>query len=358
MARKKKQPQNKFRIDNATHDATRDIAALLPPDLPPAQLEQSWVKGRGLSLYILWKRSSEVTPALPAHDAIWSHQTPVNLWMVTRCQWMPDPQAADEWLPLTSLMEGCDVLHAYLEDARQTLKEVAYIILHLEETQVKVPADVVKSMRKQKQYRKRALIESIDGAIEEVLDMLQQRLRLNESALEQGWAPGRFTHFDRETGQRGWLIVSPREAIAVRLSIQQIYNFTSLLQPQDIERTGQQEARISSQRYSSFYERVMQWNATNDIFETVAQLESIVEDGQRSTDGQLWLNFALAGIGVLLSLFSLSQLRWLQISALSGLGLASIFHACYARFGKYPLQVLGWLCFALSLLLVALLYIL
>ncbi|GLV54732.1 hypothetical protein KDH_15790 [Dictyobacter sp. S3.2.2.5] len=324
----------------------------------PTQPEQSWVKGRGLSLYILWRRSSAISPVLPEHDAIWSHQTPVNLWMVTQCQWTPDVQAADAWLSLTSLLEGCDALHSYLATVRQSLNDVAYVILHLEETQVNVPADVVRSMRKQKQHRKRALIESMDGAVEEMLDLLQQRLRLNENALEQGWAPGRFIHFDRETGRRGWLIVSPREAIAVRLSVQQIYNFSSLLQPQDIEWPDQQEARISAQRYGPFYERVMQWNATNDIFETVAQLEAIVEDSQKSTDGQLWLNFALAGIGVLLSLFSISQFSWFPILAISGLAIASIFHALYARSGKYPFQVAGWLFFAASLLLVVLLYIL
>ncbi|GCE22963.1 hypothetical protein [Dictyobacter kobayashii] len=356
MARKKKHPHSKPQVDGGRQAVTHHTGVMVTPDIPLTPLAQSWVKGRGLSLYILWKRTAGAAAALPEHAAIWSHHTPVNLWMVTQCQWNPATQPDDGWFTLAALLEGCDSLHAYLAAVRQAQKEVAYAILQLEEIQVTVPADVVKSMRRQKQYRKKALAESKDGAIEEALDILQQHLRLNESALEQGWSPGRFTHFDRETGQRGWLVISPREAIAARLSVQQVYNLSSLLQPQDIEWTGQRGAQIASSRYEPFYERVMQWNATNDIFETVVQLETLVEDGQRSTDGQLWLNFALAGIGVLLSLFSLSQLRWLQISALAGLALASIFHACYARFGKPLLQVLGWLFFALSLLVVVLLY--
>jgi hypothetical protein len=96
--------------------------------------------------------------------------------------------------------------------------------------------------------------------------------------------------------------------------------------------------------------RIMQWNATNDIFETVNHLENIVESSKKSTDGQVMLNFALATIGVLLTLFALPLLGSWQIAALLLLAGASISFWLYARNGAILWQLLGLLLFATAVI--------
>src|SRR5450759_41709 len=107
---------------------------------------------------------------------------------------------------------------------------------------------------------------------------------------------------------------------------------------------------IRDSRYGDVYARVMQWNSTHDVYETIVQLEELVEDSKKSTDGQVWLNFALATIGVLLTLFASPGFNWQQVISLALLALASVMYAFYARNGQFAWQVTGWLLSAMAIL--------
>jgi hypothetical protein len=81
--------------------------------------------------------------------------------------------------------------------------------------------------------------------------------------------------------------------------------------------------------------RIEQRNGTQDIHEIISQLEDIVKSGQKSTDGQVLLNLALAVIGVFISLASTlhianGQLQWSVIS----LSIASLLFWGFACSGK------------------------
>lgn len=322
----------------------------------------SWVKVRGIGLYALWSKQHIPSDVIPAHPDIWSMQTQIDLWPVTQLQWLPPastPSAGASWIAVDEIEGILDTLRKHLAaisgsgNSKGARAQPAYLIFHIDEMETRIPATARKNIRR----LHRSWHEAKDGeqaaqqgALEEVVDALQLYLNIANVDQQTGWGPSRFSHYDREEGQRGWVVLSPSLAIVAKMSAQQVNNLIALLQPRDTDNSGKGKG-IFPQRYEVVYERVMQWNAAHDIFETVVQLENIVESGQKSTDGQLWLNFALAAIGVLLAFFAGPKLNLREIIALGLLCGASVMYALYARNGKPIYQRLGWLLFAASIIL-------
>ncbi len=113
------------------------------------------------------------------------------------------------------------------------------------------------------------------------------------------------------------------------------------IQPGDTDTSGASTGLLAD-AYEAVLGRVAQWNGTHDVFEAVSQLEALVVSGERSTAGQLWLNFALAAIGVLLAIFAGPRLGSHQTIPLLLLAAASVLHACYAWSGWFVFQWVAW----------------
>jgi hypothetical protein len=321
-----------------------------------------WVKARGIVLYALWGKNHIPSDTALEHPTIWARNVQIDLWQVTRLQWLPAHSGSDEeipWIAVEKLGETLDLLREHLalivqsnRSPKGAVTKPVYLIFHIEELRTWFPSSVLKSIRRN-QSSSRSVKDSRQaaelGAQEEALDYLQHYLKISHVDPRSNWTPSNFSHYDRDARQRGWIILSPKLALAAKLTAQQVDTLISLLQPRDIDNSGKQEGILPS-RYEAVHARVMQWNATHEIFEAVVQLEDIVESGQKSTDGQLWLNFTLAAIGVLLAIFASPALHWRAILALFLLGAASVLFALYARDGRIAYLRLGWLLCVLALL--------
>jgi hypothetical protein len=90
----------------------------------------------------------------------------------------------------------------------------------------------------------------------------------------------------------------------------------------------------------------MQWVSNQDSFEAVNQLKDLVTSGTRAIDGQVWLNFAVAGIGILLAFLLLPDQKQTErlIASMSCLAVASLWFWLYARNGYRIFLIIGLLC--------------
>jgi hypothetical protein len=160
-----------------------------------------------------------------------------------------------------------------------------------------------------------------------------------------GWGPAYFDHFDRSQQRRGWIVIAPTLALVAGSGSDQVETLATLIQARD---TGPGGIGLLAERFEAVQGRVAQWNSTQDVYEAVGQLERLIEGGRWTTDGQLWLNFALAALGVLLALYAGPHLGYTKLVPLLLLVLASMLHARYARTGALRLQRLAWVLWALA----------
>lgn len=352
----------------ATHfQASKGNGSTVPaPSIAPvANPDLSWVRVHGVGLYALWSKQHIPPDVMPVHPEIWSRHAQIDLWPVTQLQWLPPASSSaskdTSWIAVDGIEEILKQLIEHLSviatqnsgNTKNAGAQPAYLIFHIEEMETQFPPLVHKSIRHNQCSWRGAEDGELTAQLaaqEEALDALQLHLNIGNVDQRTDWSPSRFSHYDREEGQRGWVVLSPQLAIVAKLSTQQVNNLVALLQPRDTDNSGKGEG-ILPQRYEAVHERVMQWNAAHDIFETVVQLENIVESGQKSTDGQLWLNFALAAIGVLLAVFASPKLNLREIIALLFLSGASVMHAWYARNGRAIYQRIGWLLFATAIII-------
>jgi hypothetical protein len=162
---------------------------------------------------------------------------------------------------------------------------------------------------------------------------------------ESGWGPAYFDHFDRAQKRRGWIVIAPTLALVAGTGSDQVETLATLIQARDTRLNG---SGLLAERFEAVQGRVAQWNSTQDVYEAVSQLETLIEGGRWTTDGQLWLNFALAALGVLLALYAGPHLGYVKLAPLLLLVLASVLHARYARTGTLGFQWLAWALWALA----------
>jgi len=321
---------------------------------------------RGIELYALWPPASGAPPgaitALPEIGAL-RHQ--IGLWPGTRLVWQPPREdETAHWQPVAAAAPALRALRDHAQALASSAGAApAYYVYHLDTLRAHVDRGLVRQVRhRQRLARQRG--EAVRGspamwATEAALTTLLRQVGITSTlsasvsaAVERGphasiaepWAPVYFSHFDRATGRRGWIIVAPNAALVAGISAGEVETLASLIQPRD---TG--DAGILPDRYEAVLARIVEWNGAQDVFDAVSQLEALVEGGRRSTDGQLWLNFALAAIGVLLTLYAAPRLGRGQIIPLALLAGASTLFALYARSGRPAYQVAGWLAFAAAL---------
>src|SRR5260370_18242334 len=147
-----------------------------------------------------------------------------------------------------------------------------------------------------------------------------------------------FEHYDRSTQRRGWLTFAPAWALLAGVDREEARVIASIIRLQDTAREG----GIVATRYEDVLQRVIQWNSTQDFFEAVNQVEEVAVSGRKSTNGQLWLNFVLASICIVLPLSGIINAdKRLMAYPLGLFALASVLHALYASYGKGLIQPPG-----------------
>jgi hypothetical protein len=308
--------------------------------------ERPRVELRGVALYALWP--PEVPPpAVPSvAPEIWAGAEPVGLWRSTHLAWQPErPNVPAPWLTPEQAEAALVKLRAHL-DAAAGGAGPAYLIVHIREMRAHVPRRLVRQVRQVRQARRRNKRsgpgDPATWAQEAALHRLLAGLGVGEVDPRTGWAPGYYSHFDRHTSARGWVVVAPGLALVAGADAAEVRALATLIQPRDADTSGAQSGGLLAERYEGVLGRVAQWNGTQDVFEAVSQLEALVVAGEKSTSGQLWLNFALAAIGVLLAVFAGPRLGYGQIAPLLLLALASVLHAIYASTGWKIFQWTAW----------------
>lgn len=292
------------------------------------------VKAQGISLYAFWdSRHPLIRPSMEVTEDIGARMRTIGLWTVIHFVWLGTPvvTAAEAGNIIAALCHRLDELYPAAPPA--------YLIFHIEKLSAPKPRSPLSFMKKVK-----ADIENaITDAKEVFVDDTQRLCDLGPGQLTNGWLPNRFRHYDPETQQRGWLMISPRRALLIDVSREQLLLLANLLQPYDTD--ANHGPGILSERYRELLMLVMQWNSNQDSFQAVNQLKSLVESGTKAIDGQVLLNFAVAGIAILIAFLLVpGQTYSAQLIASAGcLAVASLWFWLYARSGRVVFQLIGWI---------------
>ena len=362
--------------------ATEVVGSSLSHQSPPAQMS-FWVRVReeirhpvntirqffhpkepfpvlvlGVALYGLWDRMPpplEDPPQLPR--GVWVRQRRIGLWHATHLVWQPASAGNNEpWITATQASDTVTILVNFLDKIAASVSggpqgrepaRLVYRILHVEELKAQKPRLYRFRSRRKEDLIKQSEIDVQEAFVEE----LQRQFGLAEEDPQSGQIPSRLTHYDRRTLRRGWLVISPRQALVAGVGAEETRTLANLIQPSDIDTSGKIK-RILPEHYGDVLERVALWNGMQEIIaETANRFSVLVESGKKSTDGQVLLNFALAFISALLAIITLPHLNPWQIYSLGLIVGASILFWLYARSGYIRWLTLGLLVIAAAILL-------
>lgn len=317
------------------------------------------VKGRGIALYGLWNQapllSDDVLQPLP--DVSERHYR-LGSWYATHLVWQSaDRENSRPWLTATEVLDAYNVLLHRLDTLEAVNKQnipagttpacLAYRILCIQELKAqKLPLYRLRPLRGGKEL-KQAEFDAQEAFVEE----LQRQFGLAGEDPLTGWVANRFTHYDRNSQRKGWIVVNPQRALVAGVGATEARTLVSLIQMRDIDRTGKQGG-IIAERYEDVLGRIAMWNGTQDVAETVSQIEDLVESGKKSIDGQVLLNIALASLGILLTLVpSLHLVTWQVAGSFGIILVASLLFWLRARSGHALWLVLGLLLMVAAFLL-------
>ncbi len=320
------------------------------------------IQARGVAFYLLWRcrvSQSENFPSPPPD--IWQEWEDVGSWCTLHLAWKPvSSRNPEPWLNDTETLQAMTALYNYAE-------QVAQIVIALRTTSIEPNFPVystfhIREIVQRNSLRPRLLpfrlwmrrVSKKEQAIARrraFMSYILRHLVAFENERGAGWSSANFSHYDHDANERGWIVVHPKQAFVAGVSDNQAQTLINVLQHRDIDLSEQRQGIIVSS-YEEVLARIGQWNSTQDIRETVNQLENLVNSGQKSTDGQVLLNLALAAIGVFISLAAAfhienDQLLW----SLTLLCIASLFFWGFARFGKAIWQILGWIACICAILL-------
>ncbi len=159
---------------------------------------------------------------------------------------------------------------------------------------------------------------------------------------------GYYDHYDAAAKRRGYLAVGRGAAMLGNLSDAALRVLATQLQSGELEPAG----GLSAATYGATLSRVAQWSANEDVRESVDMLERLRTSGDAATQGQIWLSYALAGIGIALAFLAyLREPLWLA-PGLALLGGSCVFHATYAQRGTHVWRRIGLALFWLGVALV------
>lgn len=314
------------------------------------------VRGRGIALYGLWNRAPLLSDDLPQPSPeVWERHHRLDLWYATHLIWQSAREGNSQpWLAATEVLDAFNILLHRLDKLEEANKQnipsgttpacLVYRILCMQELKPqKLHLYRLRPLRRGKEI-KQAEFDVQEAFVEE----LQRQFGLVGEDPQTGWAANRFTHYDRNSQRKGWIVVTPQRALVAGVGATEARTLASLIQPRDTDRTGKQGG-IVPERYEDVLGRIGLWNGTQDVAETVSHLEDLVESGKRTIDGQFFISVALATIGVLLAVFAYPHLNSWQIAGLFLLAGASASFWFHTRY-----KTSFWIWFGLLLFMAAL----
>ncbi len=297
------------------------------------------VKARGISLYALWDSRHPVERApIETLKDIGIRMRPYGLWTVGRFIWKP--READG-----PAMTAAEVEHIIisLQDRLKELYAVnppMYLIFHIKEL-ITPKRPFPRLFSKKRKTSEEFVIDSKEGFLEKYIQPLCD-LGAGYVDKDNDWVPNRFRHYDQISQKKGWLVISPTRALFADVDEEQVITLASLLQPYYTD--SNRGPGILSERYYDMLVLIMQWVSNQDSLQAVDQLKKLVISGTQAIDGQVWLNFAVAGIGILIAFLLTNQNNSDQlIASMVCLAIASLMFWGYARFGQRVFLFIGWL---------------
>lgn len=291
------------------------------------------VEAQGISLYALWNSHHQLIKPLPeVSEDIGARMRTIGLWRVIHFTWLGTPvvTAAEAGNIVKALCHRLDELYP---SAPPT-----YLIFHIDKLSAPKPRFSLSFMKKVKADSENAITDAKEVFVKNI----QLLCDLGPGQITNGWLPNRFRHYDPETQQRGWLVISPRSALLIDVSREQPLLLANLLQPYDTD--AGHGAGILLERYRELLILVMQWVSNQDSFQSVNQLKKLVESGTKAIDGQILLNFAVAGIAILIAFLLIPGQTYSDqlIASMGFLAVASLWFWLYARSGRLAFQLIGW----------------
>jgi hypothetical protein len=157
---------------------------------------------------------------------------------------------------------------------------------------------------------------------------------------------GYFRHYDSVKKRRGYLIVGRNATLLADLSDESLSSLLPLLQGSPLTSQG----GFTFEGFSAALTRVAQWDANQDIRESIDNLAEIKKNSDASTYGQIWLSYALALIGITLSLIAFVLHPTYLAPGLIILALSGIMHARFAQKGTANWQLIGQIIFWLGVI--------
>jgi hypothetical protein len=249
---------------------------------------------RGIRLYVLWQtthtQSSPTSFAIPA--TFMRRSLVLGAWSTVDIFQRPGPDGSgidEPWLPAQEALHMVVQLLQSLA-AHSTENQPAYVIVNIREFSTARPHAF-------RQARQQELDRAHVSRQKEFVECLEERVRAHLKPISR--EPQAFEHYDRRVKRRGWLVFASMWALLCNVESAEARVLADIIQPQEI---STKHGGIASDHYDEVLRRVGQWNSTQDFFEAVSRLEELAVGGEISTRGQLWLNFSLACIGVLLSI--------------------------------------------------------
>ncbi len=297
------------------------------------------VKARGISLYALWDSRHEVAePPIEISDGIGIRKKTYGLWKVRHFIWQPGSNKTDK--PAMTAAEVERIIIALLDRLKElyAANPPLYLIFHIEKL-ITPESPFSRFFRNKKKTSEEFVIDNKEGFLEQ---HIQPFCDLGAGYVDNGWLPNRFRHYDQSSHKKGWLVISPTRALFADVDVEQVITLASLLQPYYTD--SNRGPGILSERYYDMLVLIMQWVNNQDSLQAVDQLKGLVVSGTQAIDGQVWLNFAVAGIGILIAFLLTNQNNSDQlIASMVCLAIASLMFWGYARFGQRVFLFIGWL---------------
>ncbi len=317
------------------------------------------VLARGVSVYTLWNRAPVIPDSFPLPPVeTLRYGEKLGSWYAIHLIWKPTSDTAETpWIDTSETTQAFPVMLDYLDrlaaaqatsdqDATQQARSV-FQLLHVRELKVQVP----RFYRLRYHKSKKTLQQEVFYTRRAFVLALQEQFGLLVDGTQDESLASAFDHYDRDLHSRGWIIINLLRALLVGVSDKAARILVNLLQRRDIDSPGQ---GISLDHYDDVLGRLGLWNSTQEIGDTLDQLESMVINGNKAINGQVLLSLVLALMGVVLSIYSILQPKNWEVQLWVSLGLlfiASLFFWCYAHFGATVWFLLGVLAIAVTLLL-------
>jgi len=161
-----------------------------------------------------------------------------------------------------------------------------------------------------------------------------------------------FEHYSPLRRGRGYIVLDPHFSSVIDCAEEDIRSLLTILQQANLTHLG-----LEAPGFATVLLRVSMWDSTSDVHASLDDLVQISRSSDASTRGQVLLSFALAGIGILLSLTPLPYARSGQLVApMLIYAMAAIAHAFFALTGNKFFNQLGVLCLLIATLLAIIIF--